>query len=124
MPRALGVPALLPETHKFGGRIDCLGQIRQKVISSWSQIHGLRANVLVPRLERAPRDDVHPDAEEFLKVLEQTDVNKKRRAWLEVHEQIQVAVRAGLSPGDRAECCALAQTHGRRTASRSLRPRT
>ena len=59
--------------------------------------------MLVPWLERAPRDDVHPDAQEFLKVLEQADVIKKRRPWLEVHEQIQVAVRASLSPGDRAE---------------------
>jgi len=59
--------------------------------------------VLIPWIERAPRDDVHPDAEEFLKVLEQADVIKKRRTWLEVHEQIQVAVRASLSPGDGAE---------------------
>lgn len=28
---------------------------------------------------------------------------KKRRIWLEVHEQIQVAVRASLAPGDRSE---------------------
>jgi hypothetical protein len=59
--------------------------------------------VLVPWLERAPRDDVHPDTQEFLKVLKQADVIKKRRTWLEVHEQIQVTVRASLSPGDGAE---------------------
>jgi hypothetical protein len=28
----------------------------------WSQIDRLGANVLVPRLQRAPRDDVHADA--------------------------------------------------------------
>ena len=59
--------------------------------------------MLVPWLERAARDDVHPDAQEFLKILEQADVIEKRRAWLEVHEQIQVAVRASLSPSDGAE---------------------
>ena len=59
--------------------------------------------MLIPWLERAPRDDVHPDAQEFLKVLKQADVIKKRRTWLEVHEQIQIAVRASLSPGDGAE---------------------
>jgi hypothetical protein len=59
--------------------------------------------VLIPWFERAPRDDVHPDAQEFLKVLEQADVIKKRRAWLEVHEQVQVAVRTSFSPGDGAE---------------------
>jgi hypothetical protein len=35
--RALGVLALLAEVHKFGCRIDGLGQIRQKVISSPGQ---------------------------------------------------------------------------------------
>ena len=59
--------------------------------------------MLIPWLERAARDDVHPDAQEFLKVLEQADVIEKRRAGLEVHEQIQVAVRASLAPGDGAE---------------------
>jgi len=59
--------------------------------------------MLIPWLERAPRDDVHPDAQEFLKVLKQADVIKKRRTWLEVHEQLQIAVRASLSPGDGAE---------------------
>jgi hypothetical protein len=48
--------------------------------------------MLIPCLERAPRDDVHLDPQEFLKVLEQADMIKKRRTWLEVHEQIQVAV--------------------------------
>jgi hypothetical protein len=59
--------------------------------------------VLVLWLERAARNDVHPDAQEFLEILEQADVIKKRRTWLEIHEQIQVAVRASLSPGDGAE---------------------
>jgi hypothetical protein len=59
--------------------------------------------VLVPRLEGAPRDDVNPNSEEFLKILEQADVIKKRGTWLEVHQQIQVAIRASLSPGDGTE---------------------
>ncbi len=57
----------------------------------------------VPRLERAPRDDVYTHAQEFLKILEQADVIKEGCTWLEVHEQIQVAVRTGLPPSDRAE---------------------
>jgi hypothetical protein len=59
--------------------------------------------MLVPWLERAPRDNVHPDAEELLKVLEQADVIKKRCTRLEVHEQIQVAVRTSFAPGDGTE---------------------
>ena len=59
--------------------------------------------MLVPRFEGVPRNDVNPYSEEFLEILEQADVIKKRRTWLEIHEQIQVAVRASISPGDRAE---------------------
>jgi len=29
----------------------------------WSQIHGFGADVLVPWLKRAPRDNVHPDTQ-------------------------------------------------------------
>jgi len=59
--------------------------------------------VLVPRLQGAPRNDVNSNSEELLKILEQADVIKKRRTWLEIHQQIQVAVRASISPCDRAE---------------------
>jgi hypothetical protein len=91
--------------HRNDGRcIDCLGQLGQKVADSpGSQIHSLSADVLVPWLERGPRDDLHADSEELFKILEQADVIKKRYAWLEVHEQIQIAVRARLSPGNGAE---------------------
>jgi len=34
------------------------------------------------------RDDVHSDAQKFLQILEQADVVKEGRAWLEIHEQI------------------------------------
>ena len=44
--------------------------------------------MVVPRLEGAPRDDVDSDAQELLKILEQADVIKKGRTWLEIHEQI------------------------------------
>lgn len=57
----------------------------------------------VPRLEGAPRDNVDPDAQEFLKVQEQADVIQKRRAWLEVHQQIEITAGTSLSPGNRAE---------------------
>jgi hypothetical protein len=61
--------------------------------------------VLIPRLQRAPRDDINPDAQKLFKILEQADVIKERRACLEVHKQIQIAVGASLAPGDRAEHC-------------------
>ena len=69
----------------------------------WSQVHGLGANVLVPRLEGAPRDDVNADSEEFLKILEQAHVIKERGIGLEVDEQIQAAARMSLSPGHGTE---------------------
>jgi hypothetical protein len=59
--------------------------------------------VVVPRLEGAPRDDVNSDAQEFFKILEQADVIEKRGAWLEIHEQIEIAVWASLSPSDRTQ---------------------
>ena len=45
-------------------------------------------------------NDVHTDAQEILQVLEQADVIKERRARLEIHEQIQIAVRVSLAPSD------------------------
>jgi hypothetical protein len=51
-------------------------------------------------LEGTPCDDVHSDAQEVLQVLEQTDVIKERRAWLEIHEQIEIAVRVSLTSSD------------------------
>jgi len=54
----------------------------------WSQIHSLGANVVVPRLERPPRDDIDSDAQKFFKILEQADVVKKGGAWLKVHQQV------------------------------------
>jgi hypothetical protein len=59
--------------------------------------------VIVSRLEGAPRDDVDPDAVEFLKILEQTDVIKKGSARLEIHKQVEIAVWPSLSPSDRAK---------------------
>jgi hypothetical protein len=59
--------------------------------------------VAVSWLERIPRDDVNSNSEQFLKILKQADVIKKRRAWLEIDQQIQVAVWTSLSPGDGAE---------------------
>jgi hypothetical protein len=69
----------------------------QKVATPlWSEIHGLGANVLISRLKGAPRDDVGPDAQEFLKIVAQADVIKNRGAWLEIHQQIQIALWASL----------------------------
>jgi hypothetical protein len=74
--RALGVPALLTEAHKLCCRVNCLGQVGQSASRPegrrrlWSQIHGLSANVPVPRLERTSRDDVHSYTQQFLKILE------------------------------------------------------
>jgi len=61
--------------------------------------------MVISRLESAPRNDLDSDSQEFLKVLEQADVIKKGGAWLEIHEQVQVPARSGLSPGHRAEYC-------------------
>jgi hypothetical protein len=44
--------------------------------------------VIVPGLEGTPCDDVHPDAQEILQILEQADVIEEGRARLEIHEQI------------------------------------
>ena len=56
--------------------------------------------MLVPRLEGVSRDDVDPNAQEFLKILEQANVIKKRSAWLEIHQEVEIAVRASLSSSD------------------------
>jgi hypothetical protein len=58
--------------------------------------------VVIPGFEGAPRDDVHSDAQRVLQVLEQSDVIKKGCAWLEIHEQIQIAVWVSLASSDRA----------------------
>jgi GH35 family endo-1,4-beta-xylanase len=50
--RALRVLTLLSEAHELGCRVDGVG----------SQIHGFSADVLVSRLERAPRDDIHSNS--------------------------------------------------------------
>ena len=77
----------LPEGHRLLG----------------SQIHGLSANVVVPGLEGTPRHDVHSDTQEVLQTLEQTDVIKERRTWLEIHEQIEITVWVSLASSDRTE---------------------
>jgi hypothetical protein len=59
--------------------------------------------VFVPRLERAPRNDVHPYTQKFFKILEEADVIKKGGTWLKVHEQVEIAVWASLAPSDGAE---------------------
>jgi hypothetical protein len=66
----------------------------------WSQIHGLGANVVIPGLESITCDDVHSDTQEVLQILEQTDVIKEGRAWLEIHEQIYIAVWMSLASSD------------------------
>jgi len=44
--------------------------------------------MVVPRLEGAPRDDLNSDTQEFLKIVNQADVIKKRGTRLEIHEQV------------------------------------
>ena len=56
--------------------------------------------MVVPGLEGTPRDDVHSDTQEVLQILEQTDVIKERRTWLEIHEQIEIAVWVSLASSD------------------------
>lgn len=59
--------------------------------------------MVVPRLEPASGDDINPDPQEFLKILEQASLVNKRRTWLEVDEQVHITADLRLSPGDRAE---------------------
>lgn len=59
--------------------------------------------MFVPRLEGPPRDDIDPNTQEFLKILEQADLIKKRGTRLEIHEQVQIALWASLSPGNGTE---------------------
>jgi hypothetical protein len=44
--------------------------------------------VVIPTLERPPRDDIDSDAQEFFKILKQADVIKQGGAWLKVHQQV------------------------------------
>ena len=44
--------------------------------------------MVVPGFEGTPCNDVHSDAKEILQILEQADVVKEGRAWLEIHQQI------------------------------------
>ncbi len=46
----------------------------------------------VLRLEGAPCDNVDPNTQKFLEILEQADVIKKGSAWLEIHKQVQIAI--------------------------------
>jgi hypothetical protein len=48
--------------------------------------------MFVPRLEGAPRDDVHPYAQKFFKILEEADVIKKGGTWLKIHQQVEITV--------------------------------
>ncbi len=54
-------------------------------------------------LEGAPGNNVDPNTQKFLEILEQADVIKKGSAWLEIHEQVQIAIWMCLSPSDGAE---------------------
>ena len=59
--------------------------------------------MVVPGLEGTPRYDVRSDSQEVLQILEQTDVIKERCTWLEIHEQIEIAVWVSLASSDRTE---------------------
>ena len=56
--------------------------------------------MVVSGLEGTPCHDVDSDAQEVLQILEQADVIKEGRARLEIHEQIQIAVRVSLTSSD------------------------
>jgi hypothetical protein len=64
-------------SDRFGHVFDMIKVAACPALWTLSQIHGLGANMVVPRLERAPRDDLDSDAQEFRKVLNQADVIKK-----------------------------------------------
>jgi hypothetical protein len=88
-PGAAGVRC--PSAVFQGSQVQLLHRLLQPDLPEgcrllWSQIHGLGPNVVVPRLEGAPRDDVNSNAQEFLKILEQADVIGKGGAWLEIDQ--------------------------------------
>ncbi len=56
--------------------------------------------MIVPGLESTPRDDVHSDTQKVLQILEQADVIKEGRTWLEIHEQIYITVWLSLASSD------------------------
>jgi hypothetical protein len=80
-----------------------LNRTSRRAVSTVLQLDGLGANSFIPTIEGSPRDDIDPNTEKVLKILQQTNMINKRGAFVEVHEQIQVAAWARLSPGDRAE---------------------
>ena len=59
--------------------------------------------MVVRRLEPAAGDDVNPDSQEVLKVLEQANLVQKRCAWIEIDKQVDIAVDPRFSSGNRAE---------------------
>ncbi len=56
--------------------------------------------MVVAGFEGTTCNDVHSDTQEVLQILEQTDVIKEGRAWLEIHEQIYIAVWMSLASSD------------------------
>jgi len=105
--RPLGVPAILAEPHQLNCCINCLSQIRPAgSLLTRSQIHGLGADVLIPRLQSVPRDHVDPHAQKLLKILEQTDMIQQRRTSGAPQSQTESdrgqAVTGGLRPGQSA----------------------
>jgi hypothetical protein len=62
--------AMSSTSSEFGRCISCLSQTCQEVIKSlWSQVYSLSADVVIPTLEGAPRDDDDTDAKELLEIL-------------------------------------------------------
>ena len=59
--------------------------------------------MVISGLEGAARDDIDTNAEEVLEILEQADVIEKRGTRLKIHEQVHIAARVSIPPGDRTE---------------------
>jgi hypothetical protein len=91
--------AMSSTSFEFGRCISCLSQTCQEVIKFlWSQVYSLSADVVIPTLEGAPRDD-DTDAKELLEILEQADMIKKGGARFEVHQQVQIAAVLPVAEG-------------------------
>jgi hypothetical protein len=59
--------------------------------------------VLVSWFEGTPRNHIDSHSQQFLKVLEQADVIKKRGTGLEIHQQVKIAARVRLPASNRPE---------------------
>jgi len=60
--------------------------------------------------QAALADHIHLDPQKLLKLFYQSSMIQKSRPFLELHQQVYIALRFGLPPGHRVECTNIAST--------------